>query len=415
MTSTSTRLPALGSGGGSGEDTLLRGKYVRTTRFASIGASTSGTITLPASSEVVLDDFGGTTDAIVAQISGGRPTLQPALTASGEIVATSFNSSGDWVLTGTPSAYPVAIIYRVRQTFENFDSTSSDICGIADYEGTTTLIQVFSSSGTYTKPAGAKTADVYLMGGGGGGGSGRCDVAGTVRCAGGGGASSLIVARKFDASLISSSVTITVGAGGTGGTGKATVGDGNPGTAGGDTTFGAYLKALGGAAGAAGTASSGVGGSATVQQSSIFNTIQRGGASASATGTNAATAGLNDIPSPLGGGAGGGVSAANASGQGSSGGSITSSIADNLGISGGAAGAAAPANAGDGNNTAWMFGLQIGTGGGGSRGGVSTNSGNGGNGGKGAGGGGAGAVTSGFTGGNGGNGGDGWAIVITSF
>lgn len=104
-------------------------KYVRTTRFVSIGSLTSGTVTLPSSSQVVLDDFGGTVDAVVLQISGGKPTQRAALTATGSVVATTFDASGNWVFSGTPVAYPVAIVYRVKQTLADFDSTSSDIWG----------------------------------------------------------------------------------------------------------------------------------------------------------------------------------------------------------------------------------------------------------------------------------------------
>jgi hypothetical protein len=406
-------IPPVG-GGGSGEDTLLRGKTYASLRFYSISAGTSGTLTKPASSTIKMDGFGSGADCAIVQEASGKPTDRHALTSANEIISGTLDSSGNWTISGTPSSYPVSLVYLVEQDFSDFDSTSSDILEYWEINNQTN-IQVFTSSGTWTKPDGAKVVETILLGGGGGGGSGRCDVAGTVRCAGGGGASSLIVTRTFDASLLTSTVAVTVGAGGLGAAGKTTVGDGNPGTNGGDTTFGTYLKALGGGGGQGGTASSGTGGSATVQQSGPWNSIQRGGGNASATGTNGTAAGNNDIPSPTGGGGGGGVSAANASGQGNVGGTITANISDQLNIAGGLAGAAAPANGGDGNNATWIYGLQLGTGGGGSRGGVSTNSGNGGNGGKGAGGGGAGGVTSGFTGGDGGRGGDGWAVVITYF
>lgn len=117
------------AGASTSELTALEDKYVRTTRFEIINSGTSGSVTLPASSAVVLDDFGGTVDAVVAQVSGGKPLIQPAKTALEVIVASSFDASGNWVFTGTPSAYPVAILYRVRQKLVNFDSTSTNIWG----------------------------------------------------------------------------------------------------------------------------------------------------------------------------------------------------------------------------------------------------------------------------------------------
>jgi len=113
---------------------LIGDKYVRTTRFEIISSGTSGTVTLPPNSEVVLDDFGGTVDAVVSQVSGGKPTLISAKSSSGAVIATSFNSSGNWVFTGTPSSYPVAILYRVRQKTLNFDSTASNIWGNSNVE-----------------------------------------------------------------------------------------------------------------------------------------------------------------------------------------------------------------------------------------------------------------------------------------
>lgn len=126
-------------------------KYVRSTRFAIINSGTSGSLALPSNSTVVLDDFGGTVDAVVTQVSGGKPTKLPALTAAGAVVATTFDASGNWAFTGTPSAYPVAIVYRVQQLLGNFDSTSSDIWGDAENQGASLAAGVYSmASGTDT-------------------------------------------------------------------------------------------------------------------------------------------------------------------------------------------------------------------------------------------------------------------------
>ncbi len=127
----------IGSSGGGGGG-ALGVKYVRTTRFVSIGASTSGTVTLPPSSAVVLDDFGGTVDAVVLQISGGKPLKVPALTAAGAVVAATFDASGNWVFSAAPVSYPVALVYRVKQTLTDFDDTATDIWGDAESYGAQT-------------------------------------------------------------------------------------------------------------------------------------------------------------------------------------------------------------------------------------------------------------------------------------
>lgn len=125
------KLDFYSAGGGGGSDSLLRGKYVWSTRFAIIGSGTSGTITKPSGSTIILDDFGGTTDAVVTTVASSKPLIQHAKDAAGTVLATSFNTSGDWTLTGTPSAYPIAIVYRVKQFWEDFDDTASDLTGLA--------------------------------------------------------------------------------------------------------------------------------------------------------------------------------------------------------------------------------------------------------------------------------------------
>lgn len=114
--------------------TNLEDKYVRTSRFITINSpTTSGTVTLPSGSIVVLDDFGGTVDAVISGASGGRPTFTNVYSSGSTIISTSFNSSGNYVLSGTPSSYPISLIYRVRQKLKDFDSTSLDIIGDPDY------------------------------------------------------------------------------------------------------------------------------------------------------------------------------------------------------------------------------------------------------------------------------------------
>lgn len=122
--------------------------------------------------------------------------------------------------------------------------------------------QEFVASGTWTKPSGCRWAYVEADGGGGGGASGNAydyysgfDVYG-----GGGGGGAPRAFSWFDADELPSSVTVTVGAGGTGGAAVTrTSGStllGNNGNAGGNSTFGSFLTGHGGQAGVRGGSAS---------------------------------------------------------------------------------------------------------------------------------------------------------------
>lgn len=114
-------------------------------------------------------------------------------------------------------------------------------------------VEVFTTSGTWTKDAGLKYVVVEVVGGGGGGGFADAGEAGS----GGGGGG---YARKLiAASSLGATETVTVGAAGSGGvdTGPTNA------TAGGNSSFGAHCTANGGAAGPNNTSTGGAGGSAT--------------------------------------------------------------------------------------------------------------------------------------------------------
>lgn len=106
-------------------------------------------------------------------------------------------------------------------------------------------MEVFTSSGTWTKPVGLKAAHVRLVGGGGSGGGTEATGVGAGADGGGGGGGGYSE-ELFLADELAATVAVTIGAGGTAASAGAA------GSAGGTTTFGAHCSGTGGAGGAAG-------------------------------------------------------------------------------------------------------------------------------------------------------------------
>lgn len=162
--------------------------------------------------------------------------------------------------------------------------------------------QEFSSSGMFTKPAGARFFYVEVLGGGS---SGALTLSGTNSDAlAQGGIGGNFNSRLFRASEIDSSTQITTGLGGAAVTRTAsTTGQYIVGNPGGETSFGSLLKASGGASPNSGSVSS--------QFGSPKDGDLRGGASG--VPVNASQAALSSGSSIKGGGPGASQSAGNSS------------------------------------------------------------------------------------------------------
>jgi len=280
---------------------------------------------------------------------------------------------------------------------------------VASSVASPTTVNDYTSNGTFTVN-GAKSIEVICIGGGGGGGGGRKGATATLRCGGGGGSAGAVSLGFFSISALGnpSSITVTVGAGGTGGGIQTTNStNGNPGTAGGESSLSVtgtkFIVAAGGNLGAGGTPTNGTAGAA--QSIGDFASLAAG-AGANASNATVPTSSSNKCGG--GGGGGGGISAANArtfSAQGAAG--YHQLLAG--GVGGGAGVAGSPGTAPT---------LDQLTGGGGGGGGSQDAGGAGGGGGagaRGAGGGGGGAGLDGVSNGGGGGAGGGGFIRIIAY
>lgn len=163
-----------------------------------------------------------------------------------------------WIGASETAAGPVELATQAEVdagTVTDKVVTPSTLAGAA-LVGRLIDVQIFTSSGTWTKPTGTQYIRTRMIGGGGGGG-GALGINPGTRAGGGGGSGRYRESYVMDPTALNSSHSITVGAAGTGGA----AGD-NDGTNGGQSAFGvaledAYHYAGGGLGGARGTSANG--------------------------------------------------------------------------------------------------------------------------------------------------------------
>lgn len=157
-------------------------------------------------------------------------------------------------------------------------------------------IQAFTTSGTFTVPAGVTKVEVICVGGGGPGTYSNSATAGNPYSSGSGGGAGGIAMGVVSGLTQGAAIAVAVGLGGVAVSSASGTGTG---TTGGTSSFGAYMSATGGNGGSWGGAGSSGGGSGGVGSGGSLNLVGGDGGDGQGNGFTSAGSGA---PGPWGGG-----------------------------------------------------------------------------------------------------------------
>lgn len=126
------KIDVAGNAGLEARVVVLEDNEYKITYFTEINTAT-GTIIIPTGATILLDQLFSGIDAYVSTIQNGQPTGDFPKTGGGVTVdVSSFDALGNYTLTGTPSSFPVALIYVLK--IKAVDYSILDITKILDLE-----------------------------------------------------------------------------------------------------------------------------------------------------------------------------------------------------------------------------------------------------------------------------------------